>query len=122
MTLTLTLNSTLNDIRRSLSVIHTRVLHFSLRAFARPFRREKLPLKLSNKYLSALILINPRALKACLCHVHRVFASRLALLDDAARLLWLVLRFSSSSGEDSGLSFWGKKAELDSGVVVVVER
>ena len=100
MTLTLTLNSTLNDIRRSLSVIHTRVLHFSLHAFARPLRREKLPLKLS-KYLSALILINPRALKACLCHVHRVFASR---------LLWLVLRFCSSSGEE-GLSG-----------VVVVER
>lgn len=114
MTLTLTLNLTLNDIRRSLSVIHTRVLHFSLRArVARPLRREKLPLKLS-KYLSALILINPRAL-ACLCHVHRVFASRLAR--DAARL-WLVLR-GSSSGEE-GLSFWGKKAELDG--VVVVER
>ena len=108
MTLTLTLNSTLNDIRRSLSVIHTRVLHFSLRAFARPLRREKLPLKLS-KYLSALILINPRALKACLCHVHRVFASRLARDDAARRLLWLVLR-GSSSGEE-GLSG-----------VVVVER
>ena len=108
MTLTLTLNSTLNDIRRSLSVIHTRVLHFSLRAFARPLRREKLPLKLS-KYLSALILINPRALKACLCHVHRVFASRLARDDAARRLLWLVL-CGSSSGEE-GLSG-----------VVVVER
>ena len=74
MTLTLTLNLTLNDIRRSLSVIHTDTSFFSSRERRSPpfFAYERHRNCLSNCLveisLSALILIiNPRARSACLC-------------------------------------------------------